>query len=372
MLDRDIKNLRATQACTNMKWQGRGVESRLLEYSIHVDHPQERNLIAQGSISTLRYRSGDSFRCIGDRGLKGSVPVDQKTVACYNFCMKKRYIPILVLVLVFTLAACGNDRDKDPTGPRSPEVDTTCAGLYGRPNENTGLDTDVCFPRIEGEETWTPRAWDAAAFEELLSWTLENPPAGPAENPYETTPDLQPEENAVCAVMVTGDHTYRLETFSQPSVAASIRAARAAGGIITHGTACGACSSLANLEVYARIPDQTDPIRTCSFINLGRPVEDIDACIQDAVGFTPPCSRAWAYNAINDSEHCLWICIVSLVKAEPYNLEDGSINGCLQCDEDVSGPVFKATAGRTRRNSGLAAAICRPCETVWRIDHVYD
>ncbi len=310
--------------------------------------------------------------CIGDRGPKGSVPVYRETVACYNSCMKKRCIPSLVLVLVFTLAACGNDRDKDPTGPRPPEVDTTCAGLYGRPSENTGLDNDVCFPRIEGEETWTPRAWDAAAFEELLSWTLENPPAGPAENPYETTPDLQPDENAVCAVMVTGDHTYRLETFSQPSVAASIKAARAAGGIITHGTACGACSSLADLEVYARISDQTDPIRTCSFMNLGRPVEDIDACIQDAVGFTPPCARAWAYNAINDGERCLGICIASLLKAEPYNLEDVSMNGCLQCDEDLSGPVFKATAGRTRRNSGLAAAICRPCETVWRIDHVYE
>ena len=113
VIDRDLTILFAAHAFTNMKWQGRGVESRLLEYSIHVDHRQERNLIAQGSISTLRYRSGDYFRCIGDTGLKGSVPVDQKTVACYNSCMKKRYIPILVLVLVFTLAAC----DDDPSGP---------------------------------------------------------------------------------------------------------------------------------------------------------------------------------------------------------------------------------------------------------------
>ena len=106
--------------------------------------------------------------------------------------------------------------------------------------------------------------------------------------------------------------------------------------------------------------------------NLGRTVEDVDACIQDSVGFSPPCSRTWAYNAINDGEHCRKICLTSLFHAEPYNLEDGSLNGCLQCDEDVSGPVFKATAGRTRRNSGVAAAICRPCETVWRIDHKYD
>ena len=70
-------------------------------------------------------------------------------------------------------------------------------------------------------------------------------------------------------------------------------------------------------------------------------------------------------------EHCREICLNSMLDAEPYNQEDGSLNQCLQCDEDVSGAVFKAMAGRTRRNSGLASAICRPCDTVWRIQHNY-
>jgi hypothetical protein len=273
----------------------------------------------------------------------------------------------LVLVLTLSVAACSDEPAIAP-----PAMDPTCEGLYGSPNANTGLDTDVCFPRIEGDETWTPFAWDAAAFAALLDWTLDNPPEVLSDNPYETTPDLQPDANAVCAVMVTGNRTYRLDTFSETSVAASIDAAQAAGGIITHGGACGACSSLADLEVYARIPDQTDPVRNCAMSNLGAPVEDVDACIQDAVGFTPPCARAWAYNAIHDGEHCREICLISLLDAEPYNQEGGSLNDCLQCDEDVSGAVFKAIAGRTRRNSGLASAICRPCETVWRIDHLYD
>jgi hypothetical protein len=43
----------------------------------------------------------------------------------------------------------------------------------------------------------------------------------------------------------------------------------------------------------------------------------------------------------------------------------------LQCDEDRSGAVFKAIAGRTRRNSGLPSAICRPCSTVTPLVHVY-
>jgi len=279
--------------------------------------------------------------------------------------MKPWCTPILALTL--SLAACDEGSVVAP-----PAVDTTCVGFYGNPNATTGLDSDRCFPRIEGDETWAPRQWQAAGFAELLSWTLENPSTVLADNPYETTPDLQPDVNAVCAVVVTGDHTYRLETFSETTVAASIDAAETAGGIITHGGACGACSSLADLEVYARIPDQTEPIRSCAASNLGGPVEDVDSCIQDAVGFSPPCSRAWAYNAINDGEQCREICLISMLDAEPYNMEDGSLNDCLQCDEDVSGSVFKSVAGRTRRNSGLASAICRPCDTVWRIDHQYE
>lgn len=281
--------------------------------------------------------------------------------------MKSSRPTILVLISALCLAACGEGSVIEP-----PAADTSCAGFYGSPNASTGLDTDFCFPRIEGNETWAPRAWNTAGFAELLSWTLDNPPEIMTQNPFETTPDLQPEPNAVCAVVVTGDHTYRLETFGEANAGANIEAATTAGGIITHGGACGACSSLADLEVYARIPDQTDPVRSCAAQNLGGPVEDVDACIQLEVGFSPPCSRAWAYNAINDGEHCRDICLSSMLLQEPYNQEDGSLNDCLQCDEDISGAVFKATAGRTRRNSGLASAICRPCETVWRIDHVYE
>ena len=54
-----------------------------------------------------------------------------------------------------------------------------------------------------------------------------------------------------------------------------------------------------------------------------------------------------------------------------YHTPDGALNPCIQCDEDESGPVFKAVAGRTRRNSGLASALCRPCESVASVTHQY-
>ena len=42
-----------------------------------------------------------------------------------------------------------------------------------------------------------------------------------------------------------------------------------------------------------------------------------------------------------------------------------------QRDEDESGAVFKAYAGRTRRNTGLASTICRPCAEVRPLVHAY-
>ena len=64
---------------------------------------------------------------------------------------------------------------------------------------------------------------------------------------------------------------------------------------------------------------------------------------------------------------CLSACLLYL--DDPYNLADGRLNPCIQCDEDESGPVFKDVAGRTRRNSGIPNAICRPCAEVQPLVH---
>lgn len=267
----------------------------------------------------------------------------------------------LIFMFAAILAACGADSPGSLITP--PLRDPSCVGLYGAPNMNTGLSTEVCLARIEGDATWTPRVWETAAIAELRSWTLENPPTIPTEDPYQTTPDLRPQEDAVCAVMITDERRHRLETFE------SAIAAELAGGIVTHGHACGRCSSLDDLAAYAEKPDQTGPVRQCTMENLGGTVEELDACIQSTVGFTPPCARTWAYHAMNATRECQSICLAHM--ASPYNEQDGSLNPCLQCDEEWV-PLFTAVAGRTRRSSGVAAAICRPCDTVWRVDHWYE
>jgi hypothetical protein len=103
------------------------------------------------------------------------------------------------------------------------------------------------------------------------------------------------------------------------------------------------------------------------------------ACLQ-ALGFTDACARIWYFNTIHTREACLAPCLLAI--DAPYHLPDGTLNDCLRCDEEQSGPVFKAIAGRTRRNTeaiagrtrrntGVASAMCRPCDEVQPLVHHY-
>ena len=262
--------------------------------------------------------------------------------------------------LLVGIAACGTADhawvQADPT------PDPTCTGLYGRPSESTGLTGDQCAPQIAGDAPWTPTPFTDDALDALRAWTLSNPPPVPEVDPYEATPDLTPDGAAVCAILFDDDATYRVETVADPA------AATAAGGYVTHGGACGACSSLEDLAVYAGIADLTGPVRQCGLQGLSGDVDGVVACLSE-LGFSPPCAKIWAYNVQHTRQQCFDTCIALLTA--PYHNPDGSLNDCIQCDEDLSGDVFKAVAGRTRRNSGLATALCRPCDTVWRVDHGY-
>jgi hypothetical protein len=142
----------------------------------------------------------------------------------------------------------------------------------------------------------------------------------------------------------------------------------AAGATPTHYGACGRCSSLANLAVYMKYPDLTGPVRDCGVKGLNGDEAAQLACIE-ALGFEHPCAQIWSYNTDHTRAACLDVCIANI--AAKYQTEDGALNPCLQCDEDQSGPVFKAVAGRTRRNTGIASALCRPCTEVRPLLHDY-
>ncbi|MGB1018256.1 MAG: hypothetical protein ACPGVH_04245 [Chitinophagales bacterium] len=142
--------------------------------------------------------------------------------------------------------------------------------------------------------------------------------------------------------------------------------ANAAGGIVTHYDACGACSTLKDLAVYAEKLDLGADVRLCTFYNLSNPIDSLIDCLE-GIGLTKPCAQIWAYNAKNTQALCFDECISNNI----YNNEDGTLSECLQCDEDKSGPIFKAEAGRTRRNTGIANAICRFCDEVQIVEHNY-
>jgi hypothetical protein len=255
-------------------------------------------------------------------------------------------------VILVALAACG-----EPAAP-------LCDGevLFGRPNARTGLTDEQCGPRCtcEGEPFEAPAYGDAEA-DALLAWQLAEPFAELTSDPYGEPAPAEPPAGTVCGVITGDDGTYRVDTF------ASSDAARAAGATPSHTGACGLCSTLADLAVYMRYPDLTEPVRACG-LDSGDEAE-LRACLE-ALGFTPPCAQIWAFNTLHTRDACILPCLAAL--DAPYHLPDGTLNDCLICDEVESGAVFKAVAGRTRRNTGIASAMCRPCTEVQPLFHVYE
>jgi len=270
---------------------------------------------------------------------------------------KKRAPRLAVLVLALA-SACASEMDPKEK-PCDPKV------LFGRPNEKTGLTSAQCQPRCacQAEPFEAPdyTEGDAAA---LLAWSNQEPFPELTADPYASPAPAPGSPDEVCGVLpeAQGSHDYRLRTYE------TAEAAKAAGAIVTHYGACGLCSTLVDLAVYMRELDLTTPVRDCGIKNLSGPADAHIQCLQD-LGFTKPCAEIWYYNTIHTREACELPCFSTLGK--PYQLEDGSLNECLACDEEKSGPIFKAVAGRTRRNTGIASALCRPCSEVKAIVHRY-
>ena len=181
-----------------------------------------------------------------------------------------------------------------------------------------------------------------------ITWQASAPPVAPA--------------GSVCGVRFELDQVhYRLSTFANSD------AARSAGFAVTHFGACGTCSTLQDLAVYLEKPDLTAPVRRCGIkwsasANL--------MCLEH-LGFSAACAQTWLYNVQNTRRQCLSHCLWSWIEGEAPTRTDGRLNACLQCDEDRSGPVFKATAGRTRRNSGIRSSIPRPDDEIAPVVHDY-
>jgi hypothetical protein len=277
-------------------------------------------------------------------------------------------LALLVVSLLGTGAVLGVSC-KSGSASAIDEVDG-CAILFGNPNAQTGLGPDQCRPECACEgPVFAPPLYDAAFIQSLVDdFELATPYPPITASPYDggpSPPDDPP--GTVCAVLEQPDaggslRPYALETY------ASADAASAAGARVTHFGHCGVCSTLANLAVYMQNDDLTAPVRQCG-LQTSADGGNADVTCLMQLGFDLPCAQAWAYDTANTRSLCLAVCLANLTA--PYNEPDGALNPCLQCDEDESGPVFKQVAGRTRRNSGIPNAICRPCSQTQALVHSY-
>merc|ERR1712080_274579 len=107
----------------------------------------------------------------------------------------------------------------------------------------------------------------------------------------------------------------------------------------------------------------TDSVRQCGILGSLSSALMRDCLL--SLGFIAPCVTIWEWNIVNTKRECFEICLISYISGERNNKPDGSLNDCLQCDEDRSGPNFKYFSGRTRRNSGIISAIHRPANEVY-------
>jgi len=259
----------------------------------------------------------------------------------------------LLSILIATQIGCKDDTEPAPL--------ISCEGtMFGLPIDLTGLTDEQCQPQCLCKD-FISKDFSNEQLNSLRDWNLSNPYDELSNNPYdEPIPD---KVGTVCALIVENEanKTYRLESFESET------AVEQAGAILTHHDPCGLCSTLTDFAVYEEDRDIGDAVRNCGLSNFAAPFEDLVDCMME-LGFTKPCAQIWAYNTRNTQQNCLEFCLNGTVS---YHLEDGSLNDCLACDEEISGPVFKAVAGRTRRNTGLASSICRPCEEVQPVAHDY-
>ncbi|KAJ9453769.1 hypothetical protein DIPPA_31505 [Diplonema papillatum] len=186
-------------------------------------------------------------------------------------------------------------------------------------------------------------------------------------DPYDIGLPSPSAPESVCAVKYNDSERtwYSLETYN------SVPEAERDGAHVTHGTQCGACSTLRDLSAFMEHTDLTNPVRSC-MLKYVWSFERATQCIIDETGMTVPCAATFAYNGINTRWQCGGICMLVYMFGVPNNVpEDNRLNACLQCDEVNSGPVFKHFAGRTRRQSGLKSAIVRPSDEVFAVVHDY-
>ena len=191
-----------------------------------------------------------------------------------------------------------------------------------------------------------------------------NPYTNQTKQSQQQIQDVLSNKLIVCAIQYkdTLNQTYIIKDF------ATKEEAEANNFIVTHQGQCGACSSTKDLAVYLG-EDLTKNGRTCGLKGYLSSKWSVK-CFTD-LGMTDACAQIWYYNTVNTGKECLWPCLKMWIEGKSNTNPDGSLNDCLQCDEDKSGPVFKYFSGRTRRDSGIHSEIDRDPSQIYNMTQCY-
>ena len=136
--------------------------------------------------------------------------------------------------------------------------------------------------------------------------------------------------------------------------------------MVTHLGACGTCSTFQDQAVYMENPDLSSVSVTCGFRGLTNFTDGV-ACLMEN-GFSKACAATWIHNSQETRRKCD-SCILHALSQLPNNLEPPTCHlaTCIQCDEDIAGPIFGKFAGRTRRRAGVLSGIVRNCTDISRL-----
>lgn len=146
--------------------------------------------------------------------------------------------------------------------------------------------------------------------------------------------------------------------------------AHAMNNSVLHCEECGACSNPHDISIYVRTKSTLTHIATeCAIRSILSP-SLANRCMLKKAGFSQNCNACWIENIICDRKYCLLKCLaeksLALVGLKGRENENG-LTPCLQCDEDLCGPAFKACAGANRRRCGIKSDIDRPFEELCTI-----
>ena len=146
----------------------------------------------------------------------------------------------------------------------------------------------------------------------------------------------------------------------------SLLEASASALSVVHCAKCGACSSEADMAIYnaTRFTITETATSVALGVFLGG-AEAVREGFRERVGFTEPCNDCWTADVLCTQQHCKFTCLTHMLFSGGLSHistaeEDGALNDCIRCDEQMCGPEFAQCAGANRRRAGMLTDINRP------------